>query len=73
MDRKTLWRVLEAYGNPKKLTDIIKLLHKGMNPKVIIRGDTSDAFPVNHGVKQGCVLAPTLFTLSLAAMNSNHD
>ena len=28
----------------------------------------SDAFPVAHGVKQGCPLAPTLFTVFLSAV-----
>ena len=28
----------------------------------------SDTFKINHGVKQGCVSAPTLFTLYLAAV-----
>ena len=35
---------------------------------VSIGGDISDAFPINHRVKQGCVLAPTLFTLYLGAV-----
>ena len=39
-----------------------------MSGKVPIGGDMSDAFKINHGVKQGCVLAPTLFTLHLAAV-----
>ena len=33
-----------------------------------IGGDISNAFEINHGVKQGCVLAPTLFALYLAAV-----
>ena len=31
-------------------------------------GDISEAFAVNHGVKEGCVLTPTLFTLYLTAV-----
>ena len=33
-------------------------------------GDASDPFPVSNGVKQGCVLAPTLFSLLFAQMLS---
>ena len=74
VDRKTLWRVLESYGTPKKLIDIIKLLHERMDAKVVIGGDTSYASPVNNGVKW-VVSHPTLFTLYVAMvleiMNSN--
>ncbi|XP_069998486.1 uncharacterized protein [Penaeus vannamei] len=34
-------------------------------------GNNSDAFEVLHGVKQGCVLAPTFFAMYLAAMLEN--
>ena len=37
---------------------------------VIENGDVSDPFPVTNGVKQGCVLAPTLFCLLFAEMLS---
>ena len=39
-----------------------------MQTQVMIDGETADAFPLAHGVKQGCVLAPTLFSLFLAAV-----
>ena len=38
--------------------------------RVIENGDASDPFPVSNGVKQGCVLAPTLFSLLFAQMLS---
>ena len=31
-------------------------------------GEFSDSFPVTNGVKQGCVLAPTLFSIMFSAM-----
>ncbi|KAL9961518.1 hypothetical protein ACROYT_G030473 [Oculina patagonica] len=34
-------------------------------------GEPSEAFPVTNGVKQGCVLAPTLFSLMFSAMLSD--
>ena len=37
---------------------------------VIENGDVSDPFPVTNGVKQGCVLAPTLFSLLFSEMLS---
>ena len=37
---------------------------------VSIGGSTTDPFEICHGLRQGCVLAPTLFTLILAALLS---
>ena len=37
---------------------------------VCIGGSTTDPFEINHGLKQGCVLTPTLFTLFLTALLS---
>jgi len=35
---------------------------------VLDQGSFSDTFDVTNGVKQGCVLAPTLFSIMFAAM-----
>ena len=39
-----------------------------MKAQIQDNGETSEPFPVSSGVKQGCVLAPTLFSLMFSAM-----
>ena len=39
-----------------------------MMARVLDDGNALDPFPVTNGVKQGCVLAPTLFSLLFSAM-----
>ena len=36
--------------------------------QVVMAGSQSSSFPVDVGVKQGCVLAPIIFSLFLVAM-----
>ncbi|KAJ1180764.1 hypothetical protein NDU88_005981 [Pleurodeles waltl] len=47
-----------------------------MLARVLDDGDSSDAFPLTNGVKQGYALAPTLFNMMFSAMLSDafcHD
>ena len=39
-----------------------------MQARVLDQGSFSDMFDVTNGVRQGCVLAPTLFSIMFAAM-----
>ena len=48
--------------------NLIRALHDGMQAQVVQGKDNSKEFAVTNGVKQGCVLAPTLFSIYLAAM-----
>ena len=59
---------METFGCPRKLTAQVRQLHDGMRATVLDNGDTSDSFPVTNGVKQGFVIAPTLFSMVFAAM-----
>ena len=66
--RTGLWQLLKKYGCPEKFTTTIAALHTGMMATVSVGGDVAESFRVTHGVKQGCVLPPTLFSIFLSAM-----
>lgn len=61
--RLVLWQVLERYGIPPTLIAIIKSLHEGMRAAVIGYDVTTNTIDVCNGLRQGCVLAPTVFNL----------
>ena len=59
-----LWR----FGCPTKFIAMVRQFHDGMLARVQNDGEFTDPFPVTNGVKQGCVLAPTLFSMMFSAM-----
>ncbi|XP_076043675.1 uncharacterized protein LOC143026786 [Oratosquilla oratoria] len=62
--RTAMWSVLNRFGIPEPFVDMVKALHDGMTAKVIHQSNLSAPFPITSG----CVMAPTLFSLYLAAM-----
>ena len=62
---------MAKFGCPGKFITMVRQFHDGMLALVLDEGDCSDAFPVTNGVKQGCVLAPTLFSMMFIAMLSD--
>ncbi|XP_046863472.1 uncharacterized protein LOC124457235 [Xenia sp. Carnegie-2017] len=58
----------EKFGCTDKIINLVKAFHEGMQAKVTRGSDCSEGFAVSTGVKQGCVLAPTMFSFYLAAM-----
>ena len=71
VNREALWLVLSRLGCPRKFVNIIRQLHEGMEGRILHEGSSSDIFPIRTGVKQGCILAPTLFSSFLSAFLSN--
>lgn len=61
VDRQALWKALQGVGVPDTILGLITALHEGTTAKVRINGVLSDEFLTASGVRQGCVLAPTLF------------
>ena len=65
VSRDALWRLLELRGIPTQLVHLISALYSGTESVVKYGGTTSDSFPVSTGVRQGCVLAPSLFSICM--------
>ena len=66
VNRKALWSVLQKrYHFPTKVVRILEALHQGTTGAVRAYGRVSGEFPIANGVRQGDVLAPTLFNLFL--------
>nr|VZI27895.1 unnamed protein product [Spirometra erinaceieuropaei] len=68
VNREGLWKIMQKFGCPERFTQIVRQLHDGMMARVTNNGAVSEAFAVTNGVKQGCALAPTLFSLMFSAM-----
>ena len=71
LDRNVIWKLLNHYGVPDKIVKIIKCMYTNFSCKVIHRGKLSPEFPVETGVKQGCLLSPLIFILAINWIMSN--
>ena len=68
-----LWRILVLCGVSPKLINLMCERYSGTN-SVVRCGDTiSDLFPLVTGVRQGCELAPTLFSTCMDGLDSGED
>ena len=69
VDRTLLWKVLARFGVPQRMISVIRQFHDGMRACVRLDdGECSEWFPVEQGLRQGCVLAPLLFNIFFAAV-----
>ena len=68
VSREGLWKIIAKFGCPTKFITMLRQFHDGMLARVQNDGEFSDPFPVTNGVKQGCVLAPALFSMMFSAM-----
>ena len=70
VSREVLWKIIAKYGCPAKFIAMVQQFHDGMLARVQNDGEFSGPFPVTNGVKQGCVLASTLFSIIFSTMLS---
>ena len=68
VSRKGLWQILERLCCPSKFLNMVIQLHENQRGHVRHSSDLSVPFPISNGVKQGCVLPPTLFSIFFSMM-----
>ena len=68
VSRDGLWKIMSKFGCPPRYITMVRQFHDDMQARVQNDGEYSEPFPVTNGVKQGCVMAPTLFSMMFSAM-----
>ena len=68
VNRNLPWNILRKLYCPPSFIAIRQQFNTGMCAQVVMAGSQSSSFPVEVGVKQGCVLAPIIFNLLLVAI-----
>ena len=68
VSREGLWKIMAKFGCPTKFIAMVRQFDDGMLARVQSDGEFSDPVPVRNGVKQGCALASTLFSMMFSAM-----
>ena len=71
VSRDGLFKMLPLIGCPPKHLSLVRSFHDGMMSTVQFNGDVSAEFGVKSGVKQGCVLTPTLFGIFFVLLLKN--
>ena len=70
VNRKAMWRILRKLGCPDNFVRMIAELHRDMEGRVTVNGSLSEEIPIENGVKQGYILAPTMFSILFAVCTS---
>jgi hypothetical protein len=63
--RPSLWNIMRADGMPDKLVRLIAAYYAHTTAAVRVGGSDSDSFEISSGVRQGCVLSPTVFNYAV--------
>ena len=61
VDHNKLWKIIQEIGILDHLTCPLRNLYAGQEVTVRTRYGTTDWFQIGKGVRQGCILSPSLF------------
>jgi hypothetical protein len=65
VQRPVVWNILAQYGIPEKIINIIKGMYAESRCAVRTEGKLGEWFQIVTGVRQGCILSPLLFLLTI--------
>ena len=68
VSRDGLWKIMAKFGCPPRFIAMLRQFHDDMQARAQNDGEFSEPFEVTNGVKQGCVMAPTLLSMMFSAM-----
>ena len=63
VDYNKLWKILKKMGTPDHLTSLLRNLYADQGATVRTGNGTTEWFQIRKGVRQGCILSPSLFNL----------
>jgi hypothetical protein len=63
LKKNSLWKSMRTYGLPEKIVSVIKETYSNCTCQVIHNGKATNPTAAKSGVRQGCILSPTLFLL----------
>ena len=64
VSRDRLWKIMAKFGCPARFMAMLRHFHDGMQARV----QNDEPFEVANGVKHGCDMASTLFSMMFSAM-----
>lgn len=65
VNREYIWTTLKNIGLPTKIIRLIKAGYDDFRNRVLHKGQISEPFKTETGVKQGCILSPLIFLIVL--------
>lgn len=68
LPRTLVWKAIARFGVPQQMISVIRQFHDGMRAYTRDDVECSGWFPVEHSLRQGCVLTPLLFNILFAAV-----
>ena len=66
--REGMWQIAEFYGIPTKIVQLLRSWYTDISSCVRLEESDGDWFPIRSGLRQGCVMSPSLFNLYMDAM-----